>query len=486
MSTRRNAARLVPGWVAVLACLAAVVAGLAGHDAAAQPAPAPTGSASAAASAAGTAAPPANPEPSAEPAEPAPPAAPPAPGSRTGGLAPLPGGAMVPLEDMPPGTGASPLPSDEIFPPQTLTIRFNHDKHFNLFKQTCKVCHAAAYKSSRAADNLLPDPRSTCDNCHDVDHSDQEQMTGRKQSDDPAGRCDFCHLGAGVGEGGQVAKLVIPQPNLRMSHKAHLDRNIDCAQCHGMIQHVELATREQLPRMAGCFSCHAKSGAAQGEAKGHCTNCHLAEPNGTLLVTFSTGELTPPLWLHGAAHTPDWIERHKWVAGGNSELCGSCHTSDYCTDCHDGKVRPRNVHPDDWISMHPQAARMDNPRCTSCHQLQTFCGDCHRRVGVARDTASGDRLSGRRFHADPQVWTTGPRGPMHHAWEAQRNLNECVACHTERDCATCHATKGLRGGAGVNPHPVGFGSSCSTPFQRNPRPCLVCHTQSDVVLASCQ
>jgi hypothetical protein len=469
--------------VAAAACVLAVVAALCGPDAAAQPAPAPTGTATAEPTAA-----PVGPDPTAEPPSPDPAPAPaPAPPDggrgRSGGLAPLPGGEMVPLPWMPPGTGASPLPSEEIFPPQTITIRFNHKLHVKEFKQTCKVCHAAAYGSVRSADTLLPDPRQTCDNCHDVSHADLNQVQAGTEKD---GQCDFCHLGAGAGSGGSVAKLVIPQPNLRMSHKAHLDRNIGCAQCHGMIEEIELATREQLPRMAGCFTCHAKSGSAQGEAKGHCTQCHLAEPSGIMQVTFSTGDLTPPFWLHGAAHTPDWMERHKWIAGGNSELCGSCHTNDYCTDCHDGKVRPRNVHPDDWISMHASAARFDNPRCTSCHQLQTFCGDCHRRVGVARDTASNNRMSGRRFHADPQVWTTGPRGPMHHAWEAQRNLNECVSCHSERDCATCHATKGLRGGAGVSPHPVGFASSCGTPFQRNPRPCLVCHTSNDAVLATCQ
>ena len=43
------------------------------------------------------------------------------------------------------------------------------------------------------------------------------------------------------------------------------------------------------------------------------------------------------------------------------------------------------------ISMHPEAARMNNPRCTSCHQETTFCADCHRRVGVARDGPDGGR-----------------------------------------------------------------------------------------------
>ncbi|MBM4358256.1 MAG: cytochrome c family protein, partial [Deltaproteobacteria bacterium] len=221
-------------------------------------------------------------------------------------------------------------------------------------------------------------------------------------------------------------------------------------------------------------------------ARGACVNCHLTEPSGRLLTTFSTGELQPPAWLHGAAHTADWIERHKGVAGANSELCATCHSNNFCTDCHDGRVRPRDVHPNDWISMHPQAARQDNPRCTSCHQQTTFCADCHRRVGVARDSASENRMAGRRFHPTPDVWTQAPRSPLHHSWEAERNINACVACHSERDCATCHATKGVRGGGGVNPHPPAFVGECRNAFQRNPRPCLVCHTGDDFRLGACR
>jgi Cytochrome c7 and related cytochrome c len=474
----RTPSALLPGWLVTVACAIAVVWAIGrGGEAIAQ-----TASSKAAATATATAAA-ATGSASAAPSS-APAAAPKHHDrGREHGLEPLYGGTMVPLESMPPGTNASPVPSDEIFPPQTISIRFNHTLHVKKFKQTCKVCHVGAYSSTEASDRLMPEPAKTCDNCHDVDHSNLKSV---QAGEDENGQCDYCHLGEGAGKGGRVTKMVIPTPNLRMNHKAHLDRNIQCAQCHGMIENLELATREQLPRMAGCFTCHAKPAPSRGEARGDCINCHLTQPNGLMRTSFSTGLLQPPLWLHGAAHTPDWISRHKFVAGGNSQLCSSCHTNEHCTGCHDGKVRPRSVHPNDFISMHPEAARQDNPRCVSCHQLQSFCGDCHRRVGVARDTPSANRLAGRRFHPPPEVWTTGPRGPQHHAFEAQRNLNACVACHTERDCATCHASKGLPGGGGIDPHPVGFASKCRTALKRNPRPCLVCHTSTDQALMPCR
>ncbi len=67
-----------------------------------------------------------------------------------------------------------------------------------------------------------------------------------------------------------------------------------------------------------------------------------------------------------------------------------------------------------------------------------------------------------------------------------RNLNACVSCHTERDCATCHASKGVAGGGGVDPHPAGFISRCGAALRQNPRPCYVCHQTSDADLRSCR
>lgn len=465
------------GWLVLAACAASMLLALFGPGAAAQPPPsegAPAGSASAPAPASAAPADTA----SAAPATPAPAGA----RAHKKGLGPVSADGVVDDKWLPPGSKTSPIPSDEIFPPQQITIRFDHKFHIKEQKLKCKACHAAAETSLDAADTLLPSPK-TCDGCHYTDHSDLTKVTG---DPDPISQCTFCHIGDSAGAGGKVAPVVMPKPNLRFPHKKHLDRNIQCGQCHGQIEEIELATRDFLPRMAGCFTCHQMSGAAQGDAQGSCETCHLVEPSGKLAVSFGAGMLIPPSWLHNAAHTADWIERHKTVAADDSAFCGSCHTNTFCTDCHDGRVRNRKVHPNDWLSMHPQAARQDNPRCTSCHAEQTFCGDCHRRVGVARDGASGNRPEGRRFHPPASTWTVGPRSASHHSWEAERNLNACVSCHTERDCATCHATKGVSGGQGVNPHPAGFANGCGSAFQRNPRPCLVCHQSSDAILRSCK
>jgi hypothetical protein len=213
-------------------------------------------------------------------------------------------------------------------------------------------------------------------------------------------------------------------------------------------------------------------------------------------LAFAAGTLKPPRWLHDSGHGPDWIERHKQVAGNDSQFCSNCHSEKYCADCHDGRVRPRKVHPNDWLSMHPISARQDNPRCTSCHREQTFCIACHQRAGVALSGPYANFTGRGRFHPPKSIWTDPPRSSGHHAFEAERNLNACVSCHVERDCTMCHATaaRGGRGweptegfgGQGTNPHPRNFKDRCKSGLKRNARPCLVCHDPADPQLADCR
>jgi len=409
------------------------------------------------------------------------------------GLAPLPGGGAVPEHLRPPGSlpddgGPSPI----VFPEQKLTIRFNHKKHVKELKLSCTTCHTRAKTSNHSADSMLPEA-TRCDGCHFTDHRNLSAVTA--ESGELLGQCAFCHLGYDERHGNRVARMALPAPNLKFNHALHFERNIGCAQCHGAVQELELATRDQLPRMRGCYNCHQMPEPARGAAQGACPTCHLTDPGGSLKTTFAAGMLLPPPWLHDSGHGPDWIERHKKIAGDESRFCANCHSESYCTNCHDGRVRPRRVHPNDWLSMHPTAARQNNPSCTSCHQQQSFCLGCHQRAGV---TLSGptSNLDGRgRFHPPKSLWTEGLRGPGHHAWEAQRNLNACVSCHQERDCTTCHATAAvggrgsgltLGGGQGVNPHPRGFRDRCGLALRQNARPCLVCHHPSDPQLEQCR
>jgi cytochrome c7-like protein len=399
------------------------------------------------------------------------------------GLAPLPDDQPVPHKMLPPGSfDPDDGPSEVIFPTQHVTLRFNHGKHLGKgVGLTCKSCHERAYTSSSPQDSLIPSG-TVCDACHSTDHTNVAKV---QPGDDAMGQCQYCHLGYNAGDGNRVATLHLPRANMVFDHKAHADRNIGCAQCHGAVDQLELATRDQLPRMRGCFRCHqSPDPASRGDAKSSCDTCHLRDGAGQRIKTmFASGTLTPPRWLHNSQHGPDFVDRHKWVAADDSQFCANCHKEDFCTDCHDGRVRPRNIHPNDYLNMHAIEARMATEKCRSCHEEQSFCLNCHMRVGVAESSPTGAKDSGR-FHPPKSIWSDPPRKMGHHSFEAERNLNQCVSCHTERDCVVCHGALGV--GGGFDPHRTGFVGGCSTQFRRNPRPCFVCHEPTDGVLALCR
>jgi hypothetical protein len=414
-------------------------------------------------------------------AEPAPPAAAPSAAPFVHGLAPLPGGLAVPESLRPPGSlPGDGGPSPVIFPAQRLGLRFHHRKHVQELGLSCTSCHDRARTSKRSADDLLP-PGTRCDGCHGTQHGPSDVKPGPGLE----GQCGYCHVGYREDAGQRVAPVSVPPPNLRFDHALHFQKGISCAKCHGGVASLELATADQLPRMRGCLSCHTHPVAKPGKPSNACPTCHVTEKGSLLKTSFATGQLLPPAWFHDAEHGPDWIERHKRVAGEDSRFCANCHTERYCTGCHDGRVRPRRIHPNDFLSLHAIAARQNDPACTSCHQQQSFCLGCHQRAGVTLTGPPANTAHRGRFHPPKSVWTDGPRGPAHHGWEAERNLNACVSCHIERDCASCHATARVGGGK-VNPHPAGFAGRCGRALRQNPRPCLVCHEAADPNLGSCR
>jgi hypothetical protein len=389
-----------------------------------------------------------------------------------------------------PGDGG---PSPVVFPPQSIGVRFNHARHIAL-GATCTTCHDKAKTSRSSADSLLPGG-TRCDGCHGTNHREANVVAGA----DALGQCAYCHIGYRPEDGQRVLRTVIPPPHLRFDHAAHTTRGIGCAACHGDVGSFTQATFDQLPRMRGCFSCHTHDAAKRGQASRACPTCHITERGALLVTAFPEGQLEPPAWLHDSAHGGDWLLRHKRIAADDSRFCANCHTENECMACHDGRVRPRSVHPNDFLSMHAVAARQNSPVCTSCHQQQSFCLGCHQRAGVTLSGPVGNVAQRGRFHPPPSVWTDAPRGAGHHAWEAERNLNACVSCHMERDCVNCHATaavggigSGLPSGdpgsfrRGTDPHPPGFFARCGRALRQNPRPCLSCHDPSDRALDACR
>jgi hypothetical protein len=318
----------------------------------------------------------------------------------------------------------------------------------------CATCHPKASGSSWASERLAP-AMADCAPCHPA-------VKGATALSPVTAACRTCH--AAFAADGAPLPSPHPRPNIRFSHRAHAPQ--PCAACH---PDAAAGRRSEdgfdAVGMRTCFACHA----ARGRRLSECRTCHLVRADGRM-VTLVNGELlTPPDWLLGPSHGASWNGTHAAAAGARSELCAQCHDDAFCTRCHGGALRPRDVHPGDWLAAHGASTRLDNPHCRSCHRSQSFCLDCHRRSGVAIDSPEGARPEGT---ASPH----GDASPAQICRRAKYDIQACVSCHSERSCVTCHAS--------IDPHPAGFQKRCKALARRNQRACEKCH--SDGVWRRCE
>ncbi len=374
--------------------------------------------------------------------------------------------------------------SQAIYPPQDIDFAFTHKEHLATGILSCDDCHKAD-QSTSPADHLIPThPR--CVDCHAVSPP-KPGSTAKPQND-----CSLCHLGWHPAQVAPVRPAVFPTANLKFSHQQHLKRGIKCAACHGKLFKVAKATRQQLPTMATCFTCHDDVHASR-----RCDTCHLTGPDGRLQTSFPTGTLEPGDDVLHMDHGAGWRRNHSLAGRLQAKICDDCHTKKFCTDCHDGTLKPFDIHPADWISTHPVAARQDSLSCNGCHRRQSFCVTCHERLGIGVDAPTGvvrggDPTQNPTFHAPdcayapsgqcqnlrfhPQGWINlaHQSSPNFHAWAARRNIMACASCHREETCLKCHATAQMSG-LSFTPHPPGFTSVCKAAAMRNPRSCEKCH-----------
>ena len=370
--------------------------------------------------------------------------------------------AAASLAAVTPPVGPTRSPSPVIYPPQDVPLMFSHAAHASEFpNMTCDRCHPSAATSKSSVDNLMArEAACTGDGCHTIDRAAPS-----------AAACARCHPGFRDGDR-TVARVRVPAPNLKFAHQSHVGRGAACATCHGDFAAVGLGGREQLPRMATCLGCHDGS-----RASAACTTCHLTGEAGRITTHFADGDLVPSGSLRGDAHDLTFVRRHADLAQADARYCASCHQEEFCSDCHDGAVKPLDYHTGDYLSIHPIEARRNVPDCSTCHRSQTFCVGCHSRVGLSADGRVGapeaDDPEAGRFH--PAGWAEETIGADHHALEARRNLKQCASCHREQFCVGCHTAE--EGSMQVSPHPVGWAGSrrCEALAARNERMCLRCH-----------
>ncbi len=331
-----------------------------------------------------------------------------------------------------------------VFPVQVITAGAYGENYHSLHAdagQSCVDCHENAPSSRLAADNLAV---VSCDSCHDA---------------------------------GRSIKVELRDPRLHFPHATHVtDQKIECERCHGDMTKTGLATRDNLPSMAVCTSCHVTW-------RNECAKCHPAGSSGRMQSVFAEGKLAPS-GSYGIedSHTLNFRKDggHRRVAATHLDYCLNCHSMSLaapgepaaCQECHDPlTVSAKKHHPAGWVVAHPSAVRQDSLSCSNCHET-SYCSDCHASKGIA---AGMRAMAPRSYH--PAGWVTSSGGD--HGSRAMTGGLSCAPCHSvsapastggATSCTSCHSSM-------ANPHGTGLDVRLSRLKEVNPGLCRTCHPQ---------
>lgn len=142
-------------------------------------------------------------------------------------------------------------------------IAFSHKLHAGTMGIDCQYCHTGVTSSRHAT---VP-PASTCMNCHTV---------ARKT------RPEIIKLTRYYEEGRAIPwKRVHRVPDYAyFNHSSHVNKGIDCAQCHGPVENMDVVAQVSSFTMGACLDCHRNAPARLASVPGikrgpeNCNACH--------------------------------------------------------------------------------------------------------------------------------------------------------------------------------------------------------------------
>ena len=261
--------------------------------------------------------------------------------------------------------------------------KFSHKTHVVEEEIECADCHSNVENSITGKDNLMPS-RESCLDCHEADEIVNFELLP-----------------------------VVEKYSEKFSHQQHIAADENCESCHSEVIQKEIAMPYILPDMLDCMGCHQ-----QKAVDIRCTTCHLPTDN-----------------LLPVSHTPAFTHNHSDLAqngvisiSANMD-CATCHTKQFCQDCHEGDNLDRFVHPLNYEVTHALEAQAKQAECAVCHTERQFCIECHAENNVLP-------------HNHTVGWVNNfPNDGGRHRVEALNDLDACIACHeqnAELICATCH------------------------------------------------
>ena len=303
----------------------------------------------------------------------------------------------------------------------TRPIKFSHAVHAGKEAIDCLDCHTKADKEDLAG---MPSIKA-CLNCHDSDEDQDQKLKPFLVNNEP-----------------EWTKVTAISPDVKFSHKGHLDKKVSCEECHQGIKQSDGVSQQLHVTMDACIACHT--------AKTVATDCKVCHKE-------ISKDRPPP------SHQQNWKRFHgqvvegKWDDKSYQNRCTMCHTQAACTKCH--QEEQPITHTAQWREKgHGVNAEMDRSSCMVCHRTD-YCDRCHREIEPRSHRAG---------------W--GPPSDRH-----------CLTCHTtlsDQGCNACHQVTTHPEAPRLPtklPHPTASESACRTchsntpPHPDNGDPCRSCH-----------
>lgn len=321
------------------------------------------------------------------------------------------------------------------------------NKRFSQNPRNCITCHEmkpAFYTWQKTTHNQL-----NCTVCHQVSitkfrykHKNGYPQPVKLKEDISSQVCLQCH---------DKNKSITPPKDLIIPHQLHMQKGLDCIDCHNNIAHANsvdklLAAQLVTPKEFGPAEADLLLNNNNGVPMSKCLDCH-------------NGKMAPKdcRACHRAERLPsfhqksDWGYNHGTTAFINLNSCNKCHGEDlalttrvkidnnstecvinfarynlFCQNCH--KERPL-THINLFAIDHAKKAAASREGCFVCHNTKTAVN-----YGNIGQPATNIYCSKCHFTKHPQDWINSHK--------TKTILNEkakCLICHYERtSCNKCH------------------------------------------------
>lgn len=146
-----------------------------------------------------------------------------------------------------------------IYKQKSQPIAFSHQLHAGTRQISCVFCHSGVKHGTNAGVPSVQD----CMQCHQVITPDTQGVQMKEEIQKLTK--DYWEKGRQI----DWFKIYNMPEHVRFSHKAHVNKGIDCKTCHGDVSKMSTITQARNFVMGECVACHR-----QNNAPTDCTTCH--------------------------------------------------------------------------------------------------------------------------------------------------------------------------------------------------------------------